>query len=205
MRHFFDYFQIVGLALFLGLCTGKALYLYLRKGIKPITIGIHHPKRVRGIIELASFAVVAIWAFEVLFSTLPLDFHLFPSLVYLPLIDSKISRFAGVAAIILSFFILTRAMIALGNSWRLGIDEKKPGALVTKGIYAMSRNPIYVFFNLYFVGTFLINGVLVFLIFAVLLAVTLHCLIREEEKALLKIHGAAYRRYCAETGRYITR
>jgi protein-S-isoprenylcysteine O-methyltransferase Ste14 len=204
MWHFFDYFQIAGLALFLGLCTSKALYLYRRKGIKPITIGVHNPKRVRGIIELASFAVVAIWAFEVLFYVLPLDFHLFPSLLYLQLIDAKIARFFGVAAIILSFFILTLSMIALGNSWRLGIDEKKPGALVTKGIYAVSRNPIYVFFNLYFVGTFLINGALIFLIFAALLAVTLHYLIHEEEKALLKIHGAAYRRYLAGTGRYIT-
>ncbi len=46
---------------------------------------------------------------------------------------------------------------SIGNLWRLGIDEKYPGKLVTKGIYAFTRNPIYLFFHLYFLGTFFLR------------------------------------------------
>jgi len=105
--------------------------------------------------------------------------------------------------IVCAFVIFVLALRALGNSWRLGIDENHPGRLVTTGIYAHSRNPIYLFFDLYFLGTFLINGSLFFLIMTVLAALNLHYQIRQEERFLARAHGAAYEAYCARTPRYI--
>jgi hypothetical protein len=35
---------------------------------------------------------------------------------------------------------------SFGDSFRVGIDEKKPDKLVTSGMFAISRNPIYVCF-----------------------------------------------------------
>jgi protein-S-isoprenylcysteine O-methyltransferase Ste14 len=106
--------------------------------------------------------------------------------------------------IVFAFFVYILAMAALKSSWRLGIDRVHPGQLVTTGIYARSRNPIYLFFNLYMAGTFLINGTPLFLVFAVLTALNLHYQILHEERYLARISGLAYPAYRARTVRYWT-
>jgi protein-S-isoprenylcysteine O-methyltransferase Ste14 len=74
---------------------------------------------------------------------------------------------------------------------------------VTTGIYFYSRNPIYLFFDLYFLGTFFINGSLFFLLTAVLGALNLHYQILQEERFLADTYGAVYKAYRARTARYI--
>jgi len=106
--------------------------------------------------------------------------------------------------IILGLGIFLVAQATLGDSWRLGIDERHPGALVTHGIYRLSRNPLYLFFNLYFWGTFLLNGTGMFAIFAVLVTANLHYQILQEERFLAQVHGEPYRAYRARVGRYLT-
>ena len=73
----------------------------------------------------------------------------------------------GVLLILAGDALFVWALISFGNSWRIGIDEKSAGALVTNGIFAFSRNPIFAFIDLYFLGTFLVSGAPIFLIFAV--------------------------------------
>ena len=97
------------------------------------------------------------------------------------------------------------ALRALGESWRIGIDREKPGAIVTRGIFAWTRNPIYVGFDLMFVGTFLVQGRLVFLVLAVILAAMIDRMIRREEAFLEATYGNAYREYSAHVGRYLSR
>jgi protein-S-isoprenylcysteine O-methyltransferase Ste14 len=55
---------------------------------------------------------------------------------------------------------------------------------------------------LWFVGIFLINGTLIFLVFAVLAIAVLHWQILQEEDYLLKLYGQPYRSYCAKAARY---
>lgn len=81
--------------------------------------------------------------------------------------------------------------------------QRTPGRLVTWGIYAISRHPIYLFFNLYFLGTFLINGTLIFLLFALVIAGNLHLQILNEEEFLQRTYGRAYQEYCLRTYRYL--
>ena len=113
-------------------------------------------------------------------------------------------KITGLILIISGFVFYILALKSLGTSWRLGIDDKNPGKLVTTGIYSFSRHPIYLFFNLYFLGTFLINGNLVFVIFAVLLGAVLHWQLIREEKFLLKVFERQYREYMSSTGRYFS-
>ena len=96
------------------------------------------------------------------------------------------------------------ALVSFGNSWRIGIDEKKAGALVTGGIFAFSRNPIFAFIDLYFLGTFQVNGGPVFLVFAILTMLALHWQILQEEKFLASRYGQTYQDYCRQAGRYGT-
>jgi protein-S-isoprenylcysteine O-methyltransferase Ste14 len=95
------------------------------------------------------------------------------------------------------------AFVSFGDSWRVGLDQRTPGALVTRGVFTVSRNPIYVFLDAWFVGIFLINGTLIFLIFAVPAVVFLHWQILQEEKFLLRLYGRPYQVYRAKTGRYL--
>jgi len=99
--------------------------------------------------------------------------------------------------------IFVWALISIGNSWRIEIDERSTGMLVTNGIFAFSHNPIFAFIDLYFLGTFLMNGSLVFLVFTVVITLALHYQILQEEKFLVGRYGQAYQVYCKQTGRYI--
>lgn len=102
----------------------------------------------------------------------------------------------------LMFFVL--GLASLGDSWRLGIDKEELGQLVTRGICALSRNPIYLFFDLYFLGTFLVNGALIFLVFALLVIANLHYQIVQEEPFLARVHEATHTRYCATVDRQLS-
>jgi protein-S-isoprenylcysteine O-methyltransferase Ste14 len=59
--------------------------------------------------------------------------------------------------------------------------------------------------DLYLVGTFLINGTVIFLLLAILVVAGLHYQILQEEKFLAQPYGKAYRNYCAQTRRYFGR
>jgi len=100
-------------------------------------------------------------------------------------------------------FLFAMAFLSFGDSWRVGFDTKTPGALVTTGVFAVSRNPIYLFLDLWFVGILLINGTLIFLIVAALAVAVLHWQMLQEENYLLKLYGEAYRSYRAKTARYV--
>ncbi|HEX8843745.1 MAG TPA: isoprenylcysteine carboxylmethyltransferase family protein [Pyrinomonadaceae bacterium] len=141
---------------------------------------------------------------ELLLYALHSSFHIFPSPLDRQLIDSTAARIIGVLLVTFGLVILIYAFISFGNSWRVGFDVNTPGELVTTGMFAVSRNPIYLFLNLWFVGIFLINGTLIFLIFALLAIAHLHYQILREEKFLTDLYGQAYKDYCARTGRYFT-
>jgi protein-S-isoprenylcysteine O-methyltransferase Ste14 len=202
-QSFFSCVQVAGLALFLVLTTTRTLHLQARKHINPIALRLRK-RGVLGAIEIALFLAVNIWVLVVLLYTLPLEPRPLPWLFACELIQSPVAQVAGVMLIALAFCIRVQAMIALGDSWRLGLDDRVPGRLVSTGIYALSRNPIYIFFDMWFVGTFLINGSLVFLIFALFTIANLHYQIVQEEKFLAEVHGQAYEAYCARTARYLT-
>jgi protein-S-isoprenylcysteine O-methyltransferase Ste14 len=203
MRNFFDYFQVTSLILFLLVLAGRALYLRFTKNINPIAIG-RGKRGFQLVFELYAFVGLAVWIIEMLCYSLHTSFRIFPSPLDVQLIDSTAARVIGVLLVIFGFVILVWAFISFGASWRVGLDVKTPGELVTTGLFAVSRNPIYIFLNLWFVGVFLINGTLIFLIFALLAIVHLHYQILREEKFLAELYGQAYEDYCARTGRYFT-
>jgi len=199
----FNCFQVAGLALFLALTVGRTVDLQTRKHINPIVLRLHK-RGLLGITEIALFVAVNVWVLVVLLYVLPLEPRPIAWLFACRLIDSSLARIAGTLLIVVAFCVRILAMTALGDSWRLGLDDKRPGDLVTTGIYAISRNPIYIYFDLWFIGTFLINGSLLFLIFALFTVANLHYQIVHEEKFLTEVHGAAYDAYCARTARYFT-
>ena len=101
----------------------------------------------------------------------------------------------------LSIFCL--ALISFGNSWRVGVDKQNSGKLVTNGIFSISRNPVFVFMDIYFLGVWLIYSNIFFLIALILVITGIHFQILQEEKFLLKQYGKEYKDYQRKVRRYL--
>jgi protein-S-isoprenylcysteine O-methyltransferase Ste14 len=201
--NFFDYFQIAVVVIFILILTVKILYLRLGRNVNPIAIG-GGKRGFRLAFELICFAGLLIWMTELLFYAFHSEFRIFPSPLDLQLVSSPIAKIIGVGLSSLGLIVFALAYVSFGDSWRVGFDVKTPGALVTTGVFSVSRNPIYLFLDLWFIGSFLINGTLIFLIFALLTVAAIHWQIRQEETFLSSLYGQAYRDYCQRTGRYLT-
>jgi protein-S-isoprenylcysteine O-methyltransferase Ste14 len=202
--NFFDYFQVGSVGIFLVILVGKIFYLRLSRNINPIAIG-GGKKGFRLAVELISFSGLLLWAVEVLLYAFHSGFRIFPSPLHVQFVSSQPVKLIGVTLASLGLAIFAMAYVSFGDSWRVGFDVKRPGALVTNGIFSISRNPIYLSLDLLFMGIFLINGTLIFLMFAVLAIANMHWQIRQEEEFLSKLYGQPYQDYCARTGRYVIR
>lgn len=204
MDIFFSIFQIFTLGVFLILVISKTVYLKKRFKINALKLRIGRDDGLKHTVELVSFLLVSIWTFLLLFYALDSAFDTFPGLYSLILFNSIYTRIIGIVMVILAFLIFIWALKDMGLSWRLGIDEKNPGKLVTNGIYSVLRHPIYLFFDLYFLGTFLINGNFIFLVFALVIFVVMHYQVLMEERFLIQKFKREYIKYSQNVGRYFT-
>ena len=203
MLEWFDYVQIATLILSALLVAGKAVHLWLTQHINPIAIGAGK-NGWQKLLEFGFAVGMALWLVTMLSFVLHFEERVFPAFVNKPLLEGSVVKLAGLVLLICGLVIFALALISFGNSWRVGIDKKAPGELVSHGIFSISRNPIFLALVLYASGTFLINGQMILLLFAVAIAVGVHYQILQEEAFLLQQYGRAYQDYCARTGRYIT-
>jgi protein-S-isoprenylcysteine O-methyltransferase Ste14 len=125
------------------------------------------------------------------------------SILIRPFWSTMIPGWAGLllcAAAVCGFAV---SLISLGDSFRVGIDENKPAKLVTNGIFAVSRNPIYVCFLLFLSGFFLIHRNIVIAAAVLLFILAIRRQILREEEFLLSHYGAEYQEYCGKVRRYL--
>jgi protein-S-isoprenylcysteine O-methyltransferase Ste14 len=202
MDRLFDAFQLVALASFLIAFGGRSLALWLTRGVKVFALAGGKPP-LQAALELSLVVGLPLWLYEIAAYALPLSVHVFPPPLDRVLADAVAVKLLGALLVTAGLVIFALALDAFGDSWRVGIDRRAPGALVTDGIFAHSRNPIFLFMNLYFLGTFLLNGRLIFLVAALLAAAGIHYQILQEERFLEAIHGDSYRRYRARVARYL--
>ena len=174
-----------------------------KKGVSVISLKLGN-RGLWGILTVSLISCIISWVLVTLVYILHPEIRFLEAPLDLRLTSSRTVRLVGLALIVSALVIYVAALLTLGSSWRVGAQEDKNGELVTRGVYAVSRNPIYVFFALYFTGTFLINGAFVFLIFTIMAILNLHHLTLSEEGFLLSTYGVAFKKYLRETGRYIT-
>ena len=185
-----------------GFGSIRAAVLALR-GVYVIAIDPERTAR-QGLADLGAFAALSLWAYEAVAFAWPLRRHLVPHVLGTVVIAHAALRVLGGVTIVAALGLWLAAMHAMGAAWRIGIDRSSPGNLVTHGIFGWTRNPIYLAFDLLVVGTFLVQGRLLFLVLAIVLPLLLHGVILREERFLAQRHGAAYEAYRARVGRYLT-
>ncbi|WP_432536503.1 methyltransferase family protein [Kineococcus arenarius] len=113
---------------------------------------------------------------------------------------------AGLVLLVLGFVGTTAAQVSMGASWRIGVDEAERTELVTAGVFAWVRNPIFTAMATSQLGLALAApSVLSLLALACLLIAVQVQVRRVEEPYLLRTHLLVYHSYAARTGRFLPR
>jgi protein-S-isoprenylcysteine O-methyltransferase Ste14 len=117
--------------------------------------------------------------------------------------DSEAVGWIGVALCLAGLTLLAWSLVSFGQSFRVGIDMERPDKLITTGIFAFSRNPIYVGFALILLGQFLIFSSWLLLAYLVAGYWLFHRQVLREEEFLSRHYGCDFEEYCKRVRRYL--
>lgn len=186
----FGYFAITTLVLVIAMVLSRVIIMR-KKGIKAMKFG---DKDKRDYIIIPFFLLFFYLILSSVFNWPRLGTELF---------KSEIVGWIGVLLCFVGLLMFLFALISFGTSFRVGIDEDHPGELVTSGIFAISRNPIYTAFALILLGIFLMipNWILILYVVAGYWLFNRQILL--EEDSLKKIYGDEYMEYCKKVRRYL--
>jgi protein-S-isoprenylcysteine O-methyltransferase Ste14 len=120
------------------------------------------------------------------------------------MLSPEAGTMVGMITIVASVTIVGLAFDALKRA-ETPIDVRRPtAALVTTGIFAATRNPIYLAMALLYIGVaFLINSPWTFLLAAPMTSTLCLIAIKPEERYLERKFGDAYRAYRDRTPRWL--
>ncbi len=123
-----------------------------------------------------------------------------------PFVGEPLADTAGLggATIALATAGTFAAQLTMASSWRIGVDERERTELVTGGMFAIVRNPIFSLMVLASIGFALACPTPLALLAPPLLALGLALQVRlVEEPYLARTHGDAYREYARRVGRFL--
>jgi protein-S-isoprenylcysteine O-methyltransferase Ste14 len=124
-------------------------------------------------------------------------------LVSIEYLKSDIAVWVGLGLLHLSFIIIFIAQRNMANEWRIGIDNENKVNLITKGLFGISRNPIFLGVLIVFVGMFLIIPNAVTAVILVSGIIVIQVQVRLEEEFLLKELGTEYKKYMGKVKRWL--
>lgn len=185
------YLGVLTLMLMVGTVLTR-VFLLKRQGIRALKFGDT---------EKTDFLIIpfVLFYFYVVFAAA----FAWPSLGIHELFRSKATSWLGVLFCLAGLSMLFWSLISFRQSFRIGIDTDRPDSLVTDGIFAFSRNPIYVAFAMILVGQFLILPNWLTLIYVGAGTWLFHRQVLREEEYLRGHYGAAYAAYCRRVRRYL--
>jgi protein-S-isoprenylcysteine O-methyltransferase Ste14 len=109
----------------------------------------------------------------------------------------------GWLCLVVSLLWMLIAQAQMGASWRIGIDNANRTELVSKGLFTISRNPIFLATRLALLGFFLVAPNAATLALLAAAEVIIQVQVRLEEKHLLGLHGSAYEQYFSKVPRWL--
>lgn len=180
------------LAVFYGIYLVKQ-WMQKRRGIRTMQIGNRKEANAHRVETLMGIATVGIIPAQLL--SIALGWSHLPAN----------ARFTGFCVGMLGDLIFLISVICMKDSWRAGIPDRDRTALVTGGIYAFSRNPAFLGFDLQYIGVLLMFCNLLTAGFTVFAVTMLHLQILQEERYLTAAFGRAYLDYRHQVLRYLGR
>ncbi|TFV45439.1 isoprenylcysteine carboxylmethyltransferase family protein [Blastococcus sp. TF02A-35] len=113
---------------------------------------------------------------------------------------------AGLVLAVGGFLATLAGQAGMGASWRIGVDDAERTELVTSGVFAHVRNPIFTAMVLAQAGMVLLVPSWVGAAALLALVVAVQLQVRAvEEPYLSRVHGRTYAGYAARTGRFLPR
>jgi len=128
---------------------------------------------------------------------------LYQELLPIPYISHVAFVWTGIALLMFTMIWVPLAQTQMQRSWRIGVDEDIKTELVQRGLFKISRNPIFFGMRVMLVGLFLILPNAVMLAAWVAGEILAQCQVRLEEEFLLRTHGDSYLVYRKQVRRWI--
>jgi protein-S-isoprenylcysteine O-methyltransferase Ste14 len=104
----------------------------------------------------------------------------------------------------ISIIWIMTAQYQMANSWRIGIDSEQQTELITSGLFAHSRNPIFLGILIANFGLFLVIPNAVTLLIGGLSFFAIQVQVRLEEVHLMQVNGREYGDYVSRVGRWVS-
>lgn len=114
-------------------------------------------------------------------------------------------RWLAAAGAMLSLLMVITCWLRMGQSWRVAVMPGQRTALVTGGLYASIRHPIYAFNSLLVLCSIVVVPTLPMVLVATPLVLFMLVKARREEQFMRETHGQIYIDYCRRTGRFFPR
>ena len=109
----------------------------------------------------------------------------------------------GAALLLSGIALVVRAQLELGASWRVGIDLAARPGLVVHGLYALSRNPIFLGLLVAVAGVTLLVPTWLSIATLVGSALAIRSQVLGEEAYLRQTYDAEYLAYASKVGRFV--
>jgi protein-S-isoprenylcysteine O-methyltransferase Ste14 len=113
-------------------------------------------------------------------------------------------RWLAALAAVGCLLMTIRCWRRMGRNWRMDISDRNT-TLITDGLFARIRHPIYAFSIAMMIATALVLPTPLMIIVAAAHVVLMNVKARNEEAHLARMHGERYTRYVARTGRFLPR
>jgi len=185
------YFAALTIVFLLGMVLTRVL-LMKREGIEAMNFGK---------IDKTDFLIPP-FAFFYFYLVFAAAFDL-PTVSRQEFFHSDGAPWSGVFFCLSGLVLFGWSLVSFGRSFRVGIDTDHPDQLVTTGVFAYSRNPIYVAFGLVLLGQFLIFSNWILLVYLGAAIWLFHRQVLREEEYLKAHYGQEYVDYCGRVRRYL--
>lgn len=119
-------------------------------------------------------------------------------------LDRQLVHIVGGVIAVVGILGTLWAQQAMGDSWRVGVDESEHTELVRSGAFGLVRNPIFTAMITAALGLAMLTPNLVAIVAVVALLVAIQLQVRAvEEPYLLAEHPSSYASYAAKVGRFL--
>ena len=185
------YLAATTIVLLLGIVLSRVLLLK-RKGIKAMNFGE---------IDKTDFFIPP-FAFFYFYLVFAAAFRL-PTVSTQQFFHSGIIAWVGVCLCLSGLLLIVLSLSSFGTSFRVGIDTQQSGALVTGGVFGISRNPMYVAFASILIGQFLTFPNWILMVYIGAGSWLFNRQVLREEDYLKRHYGKEYSEYCGRVRRYL--
>ncbi len=200
MQIFVNYYTAGFFIIYLLLAfVWPSIRVYRKTGINPVTFGRSDSAHdyigriFKLVCLLIPVTILCSWMGEPVYRfLLPADYLMIPYI-----------QVSGMVICLLSFGWTVAAQVQMNSSWRIGIDTQHATKLVTNGLFAISRNPIFLGMAFTLLGFFLVlpNAITFFSMLAGYILIQVQ--IRLEETFLYEQHGEEYAHYKTRVNRLL--